>query len=230
MTQTLNESGDNDALKDDWLDEGLKSAASKRERMCMFSRERMPVSQMIRFVLDPNGNVFPDLQAKLPGRGVWLHASRDVLTSVLKSKNGFSGGFKASATADDGLVELIDRLLLERCQATLGLAKRSSAIILGYDQVRNELQKRKPGWLLEASDGAYDGRKRVVGLAVAVYDRVRIANILSSSELGMAFGREHVVHALLKTGRFSDVWTTDYRRLFEYRQMSGSIWVSGTVE
>lgn len=228
MTQSLDDPASDPV--EDWWDDGSKKAVSQRERMCVASRERFPVSQMIRFVRTPDGHALADLNAKLPGRGVWVSANRDALKKLLNSKSGFSGAFRQSTQADASLLDDVDRQLFERCQSTLGLAKRAGDIILGYDQVRNELQKRKPGWLLEAQDGALDGRRRVVGLAIAIYERVRVANGLTSEELGMAFGREHVVHGLLKTGRFSDVWTGDYRRLYEFRQMPGSVWVSGTVE
>lgn len=229
MTQSLDEPGDDNTVED-WWDEGPKKASALRERMCMVRRTRMPVARMIRFVRAPDGSVIPDLTARLPGRGVWLHSDREVIASAATPKGGFSRGFKDAVQVDQSLVEQVERQLVERCQSTLGLAKRSGGIILGYDQVRSEVQKRKPGWLIEASDGALDGRRRVVGLAVAMYDRVRVASALTSEELGMAFGRDHVVHALLKTGRFTDVWTGDYRRLYEFRQMTKAVWVSGTVE
>ncbi len=229
MTQSLDDPG-NDRLDDDWWDEGPHKASSLRERMCMVSRERFPVSRLIRFVLGPEGEVVPDLAAKLPGRGVWIRADRAALETAVASKGGFARGFKTSVKADPSLPDQVDRLLFERCISTLGLAKRGGAIISGYDQVRNELQKRKPGWLLEASDGAADGHRRVVGLAIAIYERVRVATGLTSDELGMAFGRSHVVHAMVKTGRFTDLWTRDYRRLYEFRQLSDTVWYSGTVE
>ncbi len=46
----------------------------------------------------------------------------------------------------------------------------------------------------------------------------------------MALGRDNVIHGLLKTGRFADMWTSDYRRLSELRQISGDVWYSGAVE
>jgi len=231
MTQSLNESSDsNEREVEDWWDEGLKKASSVRERMCMVSRERFPVSRMIRFVRGPDGQVVPDIAGKLPGRGVWVRSSREAVASAISGKNSFARGFKQGCTADESLIEQIDQLLLERCQSTLGLAKRSNDIILGYDQVRGEIQKYKPGWLLEASDGAADGYRRVVGLALAMYDQVRVAKALTSKELGMAFGREHVVHAVLRTGRFTHLWTDDYRRLYEFRHLTDSVWISGTVE
>lgn len=229
MTQSLDDSGDARPIED-WWDDGLKKASSLRERMCMVSRDRFPVSRMIRFVRAPDGSVMADLSAKLPGRGVWIRSDHRLLFQAISGKNSFARGFKQNCTVTDSLVETVNQQLLDRCISTLGLAKRSNAIILGYDQVRNELPKRKPGWLLEAADGAEDGRRRVVGLALALYDKVRVARALTSEELGMAFGREHVVHALLKTGRFTHLWTDDYRRLYEFRRLTDTVWVSGTVE
>ena len=224
MTQNLDDQGEGVDFEDA-LDNGPDAKAdSSPFRMCLASREKLPASQMVRFVLDPNGQVTPDVAGKLPGRGVWVRSDREALASLISAKGGFSRGFKKQVSVSDGLVDQVDQLLLQKCISVLGLAKRSSALILGYDQVRNELLKRRPGWLLEAQDGAADGRRRVLGLAVAQYERVRVAMALSSSELGAAVGRDQVIHGLLKTGRFADLWTKDYRRLYEFRQIAGDMW------
>lgn len=227
MTQNLDESAE--PVDENWLDDGPEKGSSKPERLCLATRERLPAARMVRFVRSPDGEVFPDMAGRFPGRGVWVRSDRSALESVLKSKGGFSRGFKQPTQAAADLADQVEKQLIERCQATLGLAKRASAIILGYDQVRNELQKRRPGWLIEAKEGSDDGRRRIVGLSIALYDRVRVATALTSDELGMALGRDHVVHGLLKTGRFTDVWTRDYRRLYEFRQLTDDVWVSGTV-
>jgi ribosomal protein L7Ae-like RNA K-turn-binding protein len=46
------------------------------------TRESLPKERMIRFVLGPDRQIVPDLAAKLPGRGMWLSASWDVVESV----------------------------------------------------------------------------------------------------------------------------------------------------
>src|SRR5579875_358757 len=51
-------------------------------RRCIVSRERGERARMIRFVVGPNGEVVPDLAAKLPGRGIWLSARRDMLDTA----------------------------------------------------------------------------------------------------------------------------------------------------
>jgi len=228
MTQNLDDNGDlNDT---DIRDDGPEKKSGSPFRLCLATREQLPASQMIRFVRAPDGQVTPDVTGRLPGRGVWVKADKGALEQAVTSKGAFARGFKAQVSVPENLVEQVDGLLLQRCQAALGFAKRSSALILGFDQVRNELQRKRPGWLIEASDGAEDGRRRVIGLAVAMYERVRVATALTSDELGMALGREHVIHGLLKTGQFTDMWTKDYRRLYEFRQISGDVWLSGTVE
>src|ERR1700712_5945250 len=50
-------------------------------RRCIVTRERLPKERMIRFVIGPDRQIVPDLTARLPGRGMWLSASRDVLES-----------------------------------------------------------------------------------------------------------------------------------------------------
>ena len=53
-----------------------KAGARDPERRCIVAMERRPQGEMIRFVLSPDGQVTPDLAAKLPGRGAWVTASR----------------------------------------------------------------------------------------------------------------------------------------------------------
>jgi uncharacterized protein len=48
-------------------------------RRCIVTRERLPKERMIRFVVAPDRRIVPDLAGRLPGRGIWLSASGDVL-------------------------------------------------------------------------------------------------------------------------------------------------------
>ena len=42
------------------------------ERMCIVTRAVHDEDGLIRFVRSPDGYAVPDLQRKLPGRGVWV--------------------------------------------------------------------------------------------------------------------------------------------------------------
>jgi len=53
------------------------------ERMCIATGEHLPSAELIRFVLSPGGEIVPDLHHELPGRGLWVRASRKALAKAL---------------------------------------------------------------------------------------------------------------------------------------------------
>lgn len=178
---------------------------------------------MIRFVRAPDGAVVADISAKLPGRGVWLTARREMVDEAVK-KGMFSRRFKAASRAPDDLSEQIEKQLAERCIGLLGLARKGGSLVTGFDKVRDSLRKARPALLIEASDGARDGREKVYSLAKALYTEVEVAGALSSAELGMALGRESVVHALLRPGPLAKSWRLAYRRLTGFRTSPEDHW------
>ncbi len=142
----------------------------------------------------------------------------------------FSKAFKAKSTPMEGLIDEVERQLVQRCTGLLGMAKKSGLAVLGFDQVRDYIRRQEPGLLLEASDGAEDGRNKVHFLAKAIYEDVKVAGALSSAELGMAFGRQHVIHALLEHGSLADAFSVAYRRLTGFRVAPETGWFSGGRE
>lgn len=180
---------------------------------------------MLRFVAGPDGAVVPDIANKLPGRGVWITANRATIEDAIK-RGAFPRSLKSGVTTDPELANQVEALLLARCQGLLGMAKRSGDIILGFDQVRAALRKGAPAWLLEASDGAEDGRRKVYALAKALYERVNVAGALTSEELGMAFGRTRVIHGALQAGSLAKAWGHAYGRLAGFRPAPEDHWFS----
>ena len=222
MPQNLNDS-----------DQRLEARKDKRAggpvRQCAVTRERLAPDALIRFVRSPDGKVVPDVFGKLPGRGAWVTADRVMIADSVEN-HVFSRAFKAPSQPIDDLVQEVERQLLQRCNGLLGMAKKSGVAVLGFDQVRAYIRKQEPGWLLEASDGAEDGRNKVHFLAKAIYEDVKVAGAMSSAELGVAFGREHVIHALLEQGSLSDAFSIAYRRLIGFRDAPETGWFSGGQE
>lgn len=180
---------------------------------------------MIRFVRAPDGRVVADIAGKLPGRGVWVSADRDTLRQAV-SKGVFSRRFKARSTSPEDLPDQVEALLVQRCISLVGLARKAGGLVSGFDQVRASLRKARPAWLIEASDGAADGRAKVYSLAKALYADVKVAGGLSSAELGMALGREGVIHALLQPGPMVNSWAVAYGRLKGFRLSPEDHWFS----
>jgi hypothetical protein len=192
-------------------------------RQCAVTRERLGKEALVRFVLSPDDVVTPDVAEKLPGRGVWIKADRTVLESAVK-KNAFARAFKTTVQVPDGLPDTVEKLLLQRFIGLLGMTKKGGDIVLGYDQVRDALPKRSPGLLLEASDGAEDGRSKLYFLAKALYSGVEVAGALTSTELGMAFGRERVIHGLVRKGPLAKALKVAYARLAGFRERPELNW------
>ena len=191
-------------------------ALASPERRCAVTRERLPKEAMVRFVLSPDNVVTPDIAARLPGRGVWVAAERKHVDTAA-AKGAFARGFKSAVTVPEGLSDVCERLLVKRCVELLGLARKAGQAIQGHDQVRDALRGKQPAFLLEASDGAEDGRNKVYFLAKAIYSDVKVAGALSSQELGMAFGRDRVIHGLVRRGAIAKNWESAYGRLTGFR-------------
>ena len=60
----------------DELDAGPRKTAPGAERFCAATGTVRPVADMIRFVVAPDGLAVADLKRRLPGRGIWITATR----------------------------------------------------------------------------------------------------------------------------------------------------------
>jgi uncharacterized protein len=192
-----------------------------RERRCIATGEVLPEAQLVRFVVGPENEIVPDLAAKLPGRGIWVRASRPILERAV-TKNLFAKAAKINVHAAADLPANLEALLLKRIQEHLGLARRSGILVLGFDNVVRALQsRRKPGLLIEASGGAEDGRRKVLAAARAQGLNAQIIGCLTANELSMALGRENVIHAALFPGPLADRLALDAERLEGFRPRDG---------
>lgn len=203
--------------------EGSGRPNSAPERQCAVTRERLPQAGLVRFVLSPEGDVTPDVAGRLPGRGVWVTAHRETVEAAAR-KGAFARGFREGVRVPDGLAVTVEAMLARQCINLLGMARKAGDVVTGYDQVRDALRKARPALLLEASDGAEDGRQKVYLLARALYGEVSVAGALSAAELGMAFGRERVIHGLVRRGAIAKTWAVAYRRLTGFRDAPELNW------
>jgi len=190
---------------------------SARERRDIVSGEIMPDSRLVRFVADPDGNVVPDVAAKLPGRGLWVEASRDAVNKAV-AKKLFARAAKAQVTADADLSDRAEKALVTRMLGDLGIARRSGQLVLGFDNVLRALEGPKPPKvLIEAFDGARDGKRKLYAAAHRMELNCTVIESLTSAELGLALGRENVIHAAIQPGGFAERLTFDAERLSGFR-------------
>ena len=77
------------------------------ERKCIVTGEVTPVTGLIRFVVGPENTVYPDILGKLPGRGMYVSATRAALEEA--GRGQFSRSAKQAVTVPDGLVDEVAR-------------------------------------------------------------------------------------------------------------------------
>lgn len=195
------------------MDDEADPAGKSPLRRCIVSRAVRPKAELVRFVVSPDGLVVPDVDERLPGRGLWLSAARDVVDTA-RAKGLFAKAAQARVEVPADLADRVEALLLGRCESLLGLARRAGQLVAGFEKVREWLAKGKAGLLVEAADGAADGRTKLAG---AAGDLPRI-EVLRAAEMARALGREHVVHVAVAPGGLADGLRREAARLAGFRK------------
>ena len=210
------------ASADPDLDNGPRTDRSATMRMCAVSREVRPIDELIRFVVSPQGEVMADLKRKLPGRGMWVSASRRAVAEAVR-RNHFSRGFRRDVRAAPTLPFDTENLLVRSAIEALAMAAKAGQVVSGFGKVEDALGQGQVKALLHASDGAADGIRKLDAIA-----RQRGGNpgdspdfptlsALSSAELDLALGRSNVIHAALLAGPASKTFLSRSQILVRYR-------------
>jgi uncharacterized protein len=201
-------------------DEGVEGSL----RRCIVTGEVQSPDRMVRFVAGPDDVVVPDVAQKLPGRGFWVTAQREVVARACE-RNAFSKAAKASVKCPPDLPGLVEQLLVRRCIDHLGLARRAGHAVIGFAQVEEVLRPRdgRIAALVEASDSGPADRNKLVTLAVRI-GGIAVIGCLNQAEIGLAFGRENVVHAALTTGALATRFVAEAERLGGFRVLCPPDW------
>src|SRR5688572_32742386 len=210
--------------KVDEMDADVSAAAEGEElahpslRRCIVTRQALEKPAMIRFVISPDGQVTPDLKERLPGRGLWVTATRDALTQAV-ARHAFSKAAKQSVKVAPDLADRVTELAKREVAELLGLARKSGQLVAGFEKVEAALRANrttgKVRVLVAASDGAEHGRGKLARLAGS---GVEICAPLTAAELAQALGREHAVHAAIKAGGIAEKTIIASRRFTALQQ------------
>ncbi|MBV8060644.1 MAG: DUF448 domain-containing protein [Alphaproteobacteria bacterium] len=159
-------------------------ATAEQTRRCIVTGNLLPKEKLVRYVLDPEGRVVPDLAGNLPGRGLWVTASRaDVATAV--QKNLFAKAAHEPAKASQDLPDMTAQLLRKRILDFIGLSRSAGTATLGQPQVEAALKARCVTLLFLADDA---------GAELGYSKDIATCRTLSRAELGAALGYEQIVY------------------------------------
>ncbi|MFY0624002.1 MAG: RNA-binding protein [Pelagimonas sp.] len=177
------------------------------ERKCIATGEIEPKFGLIRFVAGPDGRIVPDLAGKLPGRGVYVAADRAAMDRAI-DKGLFSRAAKQNVTLPEGFSDLLEQMLSRRVVDLISLARKSGDAVSGYEKVKDWLLKEEAEVLVQADDGSARGKSKLSTPYGGSY-----IGWLSADELGMAFGRQTVIHAALRAGGMASRVVEEAQRL-----------------
>lgn len=165
--------------------------------ICSVTDEVLPIDQMIRFVVDPNGSIVADLTQKLPGVFLWVKADNAVLKKAIW-RNTFAAKTRQNVQIPENLLENIESGLLRLAMQTLSMAKRAGELRFGFSKVDEVLRSHTGAVYVVASDAKENGREKLERLAI--HDGLHVIEEWSSAQLSAAIGEENVIHMVLAEG------------------------------
>ncbi|MBV7411065.1 RNA-binding protein [Maritimibacter sp. DP1N21-5] len=174
---------------------GQEKDRSEPERRCIATGEVGPKEGLIRLVVSPDSVIVPDLLEKLPGRGLWITATPAAFATARK-RGGFHRGAKSPVTVPENLEASVEQGLADRVVHLISLARKAGSAVAGFEKVKDWLAKEQAQVLLQASDGSERGKTKLRPPP----GRDSFIGCLTADELGLAFGREHVIHGALAAG------------------------------
>lgn len=187
------------------------------ERRCIATGESQPKGGLVRFVVGPDAALVPDIGGKLPGRGIWVSADRGALEQAVKRKL-FARAARQPVTVPEGLADLVEALVTRRVLDLISLANKAGEAVAGYEKAREMVNSGRMAVLIQAADGSERGKTKIRRPDNAAY-----LGCLTAAEIGLAFGREHVIHAAVAAGGLSRRVVEEAAKLARLRGQDGGI-------
>lgn len=199
---------------------GTRKDRDEPERRCIVTGDVQPQSGLIRFVVGPDDTVVPDILGRLPGRGIWVTAEREVLERV--TRGHFSRSVRQPVAMSADLADEVERQQARRVTDLIALARKAGLAVCGFEKVKAQLASGNVRALLQASDGSTRGKSKLWTPTGARY-----FDCLTADELGLAFGRQSVIHGALAAGALSDRVVEEAAKLRGLRRMDGGQGTAG---
>ena len=193
-------------------------------RKCIVTGESREPVKMIRFVLGPFGEVVPDIEEKLPGKGMWVTSCYDTISKTV-GKRSFERSMHQKVLISNGFLENIEQKLVARAVSAVGLARRAGRVLAGHTKIDHALRQGKVLLRIEAKDGAHDGRNKLTRLN----PNIPILDCAYGEELARAFEKRDTVHLAIAVNN-KDVddglmakFRKDFGRLEQFRKSNKNV-------
>jgi predicted RNA-binding protein YlxR (DUF448 family) len=204
-------------------DAGPRQLKGGTARLCLVTRSVLPLEELIRFVVGPDGSVIPDLKRRLPGRGAWVTANRTVVDEAVRRKL-FARSFKRDVRSALDLGVLVDRLLENAALDALAMVHKASRVAIGFSKTEAAVASGPVVAILTAAEASPDGARKIAAAAArreTGENAGKVATIatFTSAQLDLALGRSNVVHAALLAGPASNGFLARCQTLERFRMV-----------
>jgi predicted RNA-binding protein YlxR (DUF448 family) len=207
-------------VQDNELDRGTRDGAPGVERTCALTRSVLPATEMVRFVVAPDGAVVADVKRKLPGRGLWISGTRASVDEAVK-RNVFARGFKRAVKVAQDLAGETERLLERSALDALAIAGKAGLVVTGFSKVEAAAGRDDLLALIHAADAGDDGKRKLAAALRRKTDEnpreIASIEIFGGAQLDLALNRPNVVHAALLAGPVSETFLARAKRLARFR-------------
>jgi hypothetical protein len=131
--------------------------------------------------------------------------------------------FKQDVCITYDMPDTLDRLLVLASLRSLSLARRGGGVVSGLSKVKKAIYSGKVCMVLHAKEAAADGKRKI---AQAIYAAVQqkkqdeiidALTLFTAEEMGLAFGRNNVIHAAVCRGLAASGFFKRTRKLIAYR-------------
>jgi predicted RNA-binding protein YlxR (DUF448 family) len=163
------------------------------ERLCIVTRLSKPKEDLIRFVLAPDNTLVPDLDNKLPGRGIYVTCSR-ILVAEAMAKKLFSKATRGQAQLPFDFLNRLEEQLAIRVKNALSLTRKAGQVLQGFDKVEAAVKSGEVAALIHAPNAGADGVKKLRDRDIPTF------NHLPREWLNEVLGRENAVHVAVTHG------------------------------
>lgn len=167
------------------------------ERKCILEGKTKPLNELLRFV-ELNNELLPDFNKKLPAKGMYVTADKLSLTTALEKKL-FHKVSRHCLKISENFMENVEILLKQKALNSLNIARKSGALLTGFEKLKEAIKKDKVDFIVEASDAGHDGKEKVALLAKTI----EIFNLFSIDELDRTLNKENTVYVAILKGNTS---------------------------
>ncbi len=187
-------------------------AVTPPQRSCVACRTVADKNRLLRFVLDPHGQVVVDYRQQLPGRGLYTCFSHQCLEQAVK-RNSFRrvfGSAAQSVTFSDVKVQLQQMIVL-RIKGLILMGRKAGQLIAGSNMVLDALKCPLPPVAVVMATDITDNMKQKISHS-AKHRQIQCVQMFDKVSLGQMLGKEERSVIAIQDGALASLLNSELLR------------------